>query len=250
MLLALCCYSSFLREGWSLWFRQQGPSACLDRPSTRRGCRTARAAPARPPASPGASAGRHTARPRSSRAPRPHLAQELHRQGLLPGKGREGVGPCTNRTPVISSTRTSIVQLAASSPSVDVPPPPVGRSAEHRRRRSGQVRGAPAVAEDEDELPGLRQVCDQAFQLAGGFADICDLLISAPHPASVPLLVGNTAPRRIDTRASARPGRRNVPLAGHASEHGWSSFACSRRGGIPGQATSRPTIGTAARRSS
>jgi hypothetical protein len=59
---------------WSRWFRSRGQEPAPGRPWTRHGCRTARAAPARPPASPGASAGRHTGRARRSRRPCPRPA--------------------------------------------------------------------------------------------------------------------------------------------------------------------------------
>jgi hypothetical protein len=90
----------------------------------------------------------------------------------------------------------------------DLPPPQVGRSLEHRCGRAGQVRRGEAVAEDEDQRPGRRQVRDQTFYLAGGLAAICGLsaalLILYSSPAAVPLVVGNTAPRKIDTRRPSR----------------------------------------------
>jgi hypothetical protein len=63
-----------------------------------------------------------------------------------------------------------------------VPPAPVGRTAEHRCRCPGQVRGPPADAEDEDERSRPRQVRDQAFQLVSGSLIPAILLI----PRSLP----------------------------------------------------------------
>jgi hypothetical protein len=73
--------------------RQPGPGGCRGRLSTRRGCRSARAVPARPPAFPGASARRHTGRPRSNagRCPRPAPGTAPPRppaQGNAAGMGR------------------------------------------------------------------------------------------------------------------------------------------------------------------
>ena len=41
------------------------------------------------------------------------------------------------------------------------------------------MRGNEAVAEDEDQRPGLRQLGDQTFQLARGLADTRDLVHAA-----------------------------------------------------------------------
>ena len=144
------------------------------RPWTRRDRRTARAAPARPPASPGASAARHTGRVRSSGAPSPRLARGIVGQDLPPGERGERVGPAHEPDPgdlidphVHRPARRVVTE-------VDVPPPPVGRSSEQRRCRADEVRGPPADAEDEDQQPRPRQLGNQAFQFAGGLADICD----------------------------------------------------------------------------
>ena len=56
---------------------------------------------------------------------------------------------------------------------LDVPPAPVGRSAEQVRCHAVEVRDPPADAKDEGQQPGLWQVGDQMFQLAGGLAGIC-----------------------------------------------------------------------------
>ena len=63
--------------------QQPWPAGCLDRPWTRRGCRSARATPARPPAFPGASVARHTGHARGSRAPSPRRAPGIARPRRL-----------------------------------------------------------------------------------------------------------------------------------------------------------------------
>jgi len=69
----------------------------------------------------------------------------------------------------------------------DLPPPQVGWSLEHRCGRAGQARRGEAVAEDEDQRPGRRQVRDQTFYLAGGLAAICGLahLVLLPRGGAV-----------------------------------------------------------------
>jgi len=96
--VAACCWLLLLLSArvtqWSRWFRQPGPGVCLDRLWTRRGCRSAREAPARPAASPAASAADcHTGRARNSRARSPRLARGIPLP-RPPARRTRGTGRC------------------------------------------------------------------------------------------------------------------------------------------------------------
>jgi hypothetical protein len=86
----------------------------------------------------------------------------------------------------------------------DLPPPQVGRSLEHRCGRAGQVRPGEAVAEDEDQRPDAdRSAIRRSTSLAGSRLSAA-LLTLCSSPAAAPLVVRNTAPRKIDTRRPSR----------------------------------------------
>jgi Clp amino terminal domain, pathogenicity island component len=95
-------------------FGFDGADGRLDRPSTRRGYRSARAIPARPPASPVASAGRHTGTRRlhmitgNKAAVRPSLRPAVPRVvGGAADGGRRHRGGATTATPTQSRTSFS-----------------------------------------------------------------------------------------------------------------------------------------------
>ncbi len=203
---------------WSRWFRQPGPGGRLDRPSTRRGCRSARAVLARPPASLAHPLTVIQVAHEAVEGRGPARSQELHRQDRLAGKARERVRLSHETDPgdlIDPHGHRPACRVVAE---LDVPPPPVRRSAEHRYRHSGQVRGASAVAEDEDQQPGPRQVRDQTFQFAGGLADICGV---APLVllARVGAVSGSQHGARA-ARAGVAGGAVSVPLS-RGTRRGW-----------------------------
>src|ERR1700733_10562569 len=119
--------------------------------------------------------------------------QELHHQDLPPRERRERVERALEADSgdlidphVHYPARRAVAEF-------DVPPPPVGRSAEYRRP-TGEVRRPPADAEDEDEQSRPRQFCDQALKIAGRLTDICDLAHLALLTESATSVLGEHDP--------------------------------------------------------
>jgi hypothetical protein len=93
---------------------------------------------------------------------------------------------------------------------LDVLPAPIGRPGQNQACRAGQVRRPPADDQDKDQQPRLRQSRDQAFQLAPGLADTCDLA----HPAGTRRRHAGHDRRPAEGAARRRCG---PPTAGRSS---------------------------------